>query len=466
LIAVLLITRAATIHAAPPNVTSINPNRGGIGGGTIVLISGSGFTGTTSVTFGGIAAAAVVIVDDSTLRVTTPVHSAGVVDVVVANAESTSGLTEGYGYGALPGSVADDFTAQFGQTLQIFAPGVLSNDNTTNGGNMLASLVSDVTHGTLALSSDGSFQYTPAAGFSGIDNFSYRATNDAGTGNTVTVAISVSLPTTAQPPSGLIVSASSGNRITLRWTSSPVGLVPTDHEIEGGTSPGAVLGSIHTGSGNPIFTFDAPTGAFFFRVRAISGSSRSDPSNEIQVFVNTPAAPSAPENLTGLVNGSTLGLAWRNSFGGGAPTGLVLDVSGSIVTSLPLPLSDAFTFGGVPPGTYTLSLRATNAVGASASSNPVTLTFPDVCSGAPLAPSNFIAYKTGTTLFVLWDAPSTGPAASSYVLNVSGALTGSFPTTGRTLSGTVGAGSYTLSVTALNACGSGATTAAQTVTIP
>ena len=386
--------------------------------------------------------------------------------MVVTNPESTGPLTEGYGFGAVPVAAEDQFTTMFGQTLNVFAPGLLSNDNDSGGGTMSISLVNDVAHGTLVLNGDGSFAYTPAAGFSGIDNFSYRAVNNAGTGNRANVAITVAVPTTAQPPSGLYASALSGNRLTLRWTSSPVGLAPTDHEIEAGVAPGEVVGTVRTGSGSPIFTFDAPTGAFYFRLRAISGASRSEPSNEIRVFVNLPAVPSAPENLTGLVNGSSLALAWRNSFGGGVPTGIIVDVSGSIATSIPMGLNDTFTFAGVPAGTYTLSLRASNASGASDPSSAVTLTFPGPCSGVPLPPSNFLAYKAGSTIFVVWDPPASGPAATGYVLNVSGGFFGSFPTTGRSMSGTVGAGAYDLSVTATNACGVGATTSTQTVTIP
>jgi hypothetical protein len=464
LAAIVVVAAVARVVADAPNVASISPNRGTTLGGTITTITGTGFNGATAVTFGGTAAAAFQVLNDTTIRATTPPHAAGAVDLVVTTPESTSTLTEGFGFGAVPVSVDDQYTTMFGQTLNVFSPGLLSNDNDSGGGAMTVTLVSDVTHGTLALGADGAFDYTPAAGFSGIDNFSYRAVNPAGNGNQVTAAITVALPTTAQAPSGLYASALSGNRLTLRWTSSPVGLVPTDHEIEAGLGPGGVVGTVRTGSGSPIFTFDAPGGAFYFRVRAIAGASRSEPSNEVLVFVNTPALPSAPENLTGLVNGASLALAWRNSFGGGVPTGIIVDVSGSIATSIPMGLSDTFTFNGVPAGTYTLSLRATNASGASGPSNAVTLTFPGPCSGAPLPPTNFLAYKTGTTIFVVWDPPTGGPAATGYVLNVSGL--GSFPTTGRAMSGTVGAGSYTLSVSASNACGVGSATSSQTVTIP
>jgi hypothetical protein len=96
----------------------------------------------------------------------------------------------------------------------------------------------------------------------------------------------------------------------------------------------------------------------------------------------------------------------------------------------------------------------------------VTLTFPGSCSGVPLPPAAFLAYRIGTTIYVLWDPPASGPAPAGYVLNVTGAYVGTVATTSRSLSGTVGPGSYTLSVAATNECGDSAPTPAQTVTIP
>jgi hypothetical protein len=119
-----------------------------------------------------------------------------------------------------------------------------------------------------------------------------------------------------------------------------------------------------------------------------------------------------------------------------------------------------------PPGTYTLSLRAFNAAGTSAPSNPVTLTFPLPCQGPPETPSNFLAYRVGNTLNVLWDPAATGTAPTSYLVNVTGAFVASIPTPTRSLSGGVGPGSYTFSVVAVNACGSSAPTAVQTVIVP
>ena len=189
-------------------------------------------------------------------------------------------------------------------------------------------------------------------------------------------------------------------------------------------------------------------------------------SNEILAHVNVPLPPSAPAGLLGLVVGDTLSLAWRNTLAGGPPTARILDVTGAATLSVPLGLTDTFSFAGVPPGTYTFAVRAVNGVGSSAPSNAVTLTFPGGCSGAPLAPSNFLAYKVANTLFVVWDPAASGPAPTVYVLHVSGSFVGALATPVRALSGAAGAGSYRFTVVASNACGSSAPTATQTVTIP
>jgi hypothetical protein len=94
------------------------------------------------------------------------------------------------------------------------------------------------------------------------------------------------------------------------------------------------------------------------------------------------------------------------------------------------------------------------------------VTLPGPCSGAPLTPAGFLAYRIGNTIFVMWDPPASGPAPTHYVLNVSGAFSGSFSTTALALSGIPGPGSYGLSVAASNACGSSPATAPQTITVP
>jgi hypothetical protein len=365
-----------------------------------------------------------------------------------------------------PTAANDTYNVLVNSQLAVPPPGVLDNDNTNGGGAMTATLLATTSNGTLTLNGDGSFTYQPFENFLGSDSFTYRAVNSGGTSNVATVSLNVLNTTTPQPPIGLVVDAVEGTLVTLRFTAPILGPAPIGYVLRGGIVPGEVLASILTGHTAPIFTFVAPTGSFFIRMHTVTAAGESGPSNEIPLHVGVPVPPSAPQNLLGMVNGSSVALAWKNTFGGGPPTSSVLEVTGSLNASLPLGLTESITFSGVPPGTYTVRVRSVNVGGTSPPSDAVTLSFPGACLGPPVEPEHFLAYKIGSTIFVVWDPPASGPAPTEYVLDVSGAFVGAFSTGGRRLSGTVGPGTYTLSVRAVNPCGSSPSTAAQSVSIP
>lgn len=71
------------------------------------------------------------------------------------------------------------------------ATSVLANDTSADGQpqNLVATLVSSTTSGSLTLYSDGSFVYTPDASFQGIDRFTYQVSEGGTAGNTVTVTL-------------------------------------------------------------------------------------------------------------------------------------------------------------------------------------------------------------------------------------------------------------------------------------
>lgn len=275
--------------------------------------------------------------------------------------------------------------------------------------------------------------------------------------------VSATIPET---PTGLVTAALAGNLVTLRWTIPPVGPAPTDFLLEGGVVPGQVLASIPLGSTAPAFTFTAPSGSFYVRVHAISGAFRSAASNEIRIHVNARVAPWPPQNPVALVNGSSLTLAWTNSYGGGEPERLWLGVGGAYYGGWYMPVTDHLTFDGVPPGTYSLALWAQNAAGNSLRSKVLTVTLPGPCTGPPDMPADVSAYRVGRTVFVTWAPGAIGAAPTSYVLNVTGSYVGGLATSERSLTGTVPPGSYSVSVVAVNPCGPSPGTAPQTVVVP
>lgn len=312
-----------------------------------------------------------------------------------------------------------------------------------------------VTH-TFTAATTGTYTIVVAAGAPAYD----------GLGDYALVVTGASTPVDVQPPTGLYAYAVVGNLVTVRWTPPTSGPAPTGYVMEGGVAAGAPLVAIPTGTAVPLFIFAAPNGSFYIRMRSTVGGTQSAPSTEIRVHVNVAVPPSAPTGVTGMVNNSQLSLGWQTTFAGGAPANLVLDVSGTLNASLPIGLTDTFSFNPVPAGTYTFSLRAQNGAGVSGPSNTVTLTFPQPCTGAPQVPQNFLAFATGNVLTLLWDPATSGDATTGYILTVGGAFNAALPLANRGIAAPVPPGTYTFTITAANACGASAPTAVRTVVVP
>src|SRR5207247_8653928 len=77
----------------------------------------------------------------------------------------------------------------------------LANDPQAAGDPPTAASIGTLAHGALTLTADGSFSYSPVAGYSGPDSFTYRANDGTADSNTATVSLTVS-PTapTDHPP--------------------------------------------------------------------------------------------------------------------------------------------------------------------------------------------------------------------------------------------------------------------------
>ena len=75
--------------------------------------------------------------------------------------------------------------------------GLLANDSDPDGDALTASLISQAGNGTVSLSSDGSFTYTPDKNFSGDDTFTYSASDgEASNTGSVTVTVTPGAPNT------------------------------------------------------------------------------------------------------------------------------------------------------------------------------------------------------------------------------------------------------------------------------
>jgi len=85
----------------------------------------------------------------------------------------------------------DNYTTAENQALSVAAPGVLANDFSGAGANLIALLSTGPTNGSLTLNSNGGFIYTPAANYFGTDSFSYQAFDGLSTSGVAVVTITI-----------------------------------------------------------------------------------------------------------------------------------------------------------------------------------------------------------------------------------------------------------------------------------
>ncbi len=94
---------------------------------------------------------------------------------------------------AAPVAVDDSYSTTQGATLNVAAPGVLSNDTDADLDPLSAIKVTDPSHGTLTLNSDGSFSYVNDGSAFTTDAFTYKASDGTNESNVVTVTINITL---------------------------------------------------------------------------------------------------------------------------------------------------------------------------------------------------------------------------------------------------------------------------------
>jgi alpha-tubulin suppressor-like RCC1 family protein len=79
-------------YIPPPIVTKVKPNKGPAAGGTSSTITGSDFTGATTVSFGALPASSFVVNSPTSITAIAPAGTAGATDITVTTASGTSAV--------------------------------------------------------------------------------------------------------------------------------------------------------------------------------------------------------------------------------------------------------------------------------------------------------------------------------------------------------------------------------------
>ena len=127
----------------------------------------------------------------------------------------------------------NNYQVEQGKPLSVNATqGVLLNDSDPDGDvlSAVASNASTAQGGQIVLATNGSFNYTPPAGFSGIDQFDYSISDGRGGSSTATVEIEVTATPSPDPVSTQDSLASTYNPVSHWQLSESSGTVAADSE--------------------------------------------------------------------------------------------------------------------------------------------------------------------------------------------------------------------------------------------
>ena len=199
--------------------------------------------------------------------------------------------------------------------LNVSAPGVLVNDSDIDSPVITAVLVSNPSHGTLTLNSDGSFTYTPTPLYNGPDTFTYQASD--GSLNSATATVNITVKAVNHQPIAINDSYSVNEDATL--TVPATGVLANDIDADGDTLTASLVSGPSHGalSLNPdgSFTYTPATnynGSDSFIYVANDGMTNSasatvnitiNPVNDAPVAVNDSYSINEDTTLTVPANG-------------------------------------------------------------------------------------------------------------------------------------------------------------------
>jgi YVTN family beta-propeller protein/VCBS repeat-containing protein len=192
-----------------------------------------------------------------------------------------------------PGITDDTYDANSGIILTIPAAiGVLANDMPSDPSLLRVTVMTNPSHGTLALQTNGAFTYTADATFVGQDHFVYRVTNQFGISATGTVTLRVTAVPAGKDDTFTVV------RDTILTVSAP-GVLANDTDLDSPTLRAERKSNPTHGTlalqPNGAFTYTPSpgfTGTDTFTYLAADQTNFSPPAT-VTITVTAPAAPTS-----------------------------------------------------------------------------------------------------------------------------------------------------------------------------
>ena len=370
-------------YIAAPTVTGISPAVGPLVGGTVVTITGTGFTGATNVTFGTAAGTSLTVTDDTNMSITSPAGTAATLHITVTTPWGTSAT-----------SPADQFT-------YVAAPmvtSILPISGPASGGTVVTIKGTGFTGAT-----NVTFGTAAGTSLAVTDDTNMSITSPPGTAGTVHV--------TVKAPGGISAASNADN---FTYIAAPVitGISPAGGPVAGGTVV-AIKGTGFTGA--TAVSFGATAGTSFTVVNATSITVTSPPgaAGTVDVTVTTAGGTSATSTADKFTYYPVPTVGSISPASGPATGGTVVTITGSGFNG-----TSVVTFGGTAATSFTPTddehITATSPVGTG--TVYVTVTTPGGTS--TISDAGKFSYGAAPTVSDI--SPASGPAGGGTVVTLTG----------------------------------------------
>jgi len=273
----------------------------------------------------------------------------------------------------------------------------------------------------------------------------------------------------------------SGGAVTIAWTAASGN--PTSYQLavtQGGTPiQGSPFNVGNTTAVGPVSGL--PAGTYAVTVTALNGTTPGTASAAAPFTISGSgggggAAPGTPGTPTVTVTGGAVTIAWTAASGGPTSYQLAVTQGGTPIQGSPFNVGPSTSVGpvsGLPAGTYAVTVTALNGSTPGTASAAATFTISGSGGGggaAPGTPGTPTVTVTGGAVTIAWAAASGSPTSYQLAVTQGGTpLQGSPFNVGPSTSvGPVSglpAGTYAVTVTALNGSTPGTSSASATFTI-